>query len=106
MLRMTKSKRSAITNVTAARVTAPPVEASLARKVADSAPAPAERDASRLTADHGDCRPRDINVNANGTELTLHSTVRVERGHQGLLPAGECKPPNMSTAIVVFVKRK
>jgi hypothetical protein len=47
-----------------------------------------------------------INVNANGTELTLHSTVRVEHGYQGPLPAGESKPPNVSTAMVVFVKRK
>jgi hypothetical protein len=49
---------------------------------------------------------RDIlSVNAAGTELTVSTTLRVEHGYQGPLPAGASKSPNVSNSVVVFVKR-
>jgi len=45
-------------------------------------------------------------VNADGTELTVNRTLRVEHGYEGPLAAGESKPPNVSNSVVVFVKRQ
>jgi len=47
-----------------------------------------------------------LSLNAAGTELTVNTTVRVEHGYQGPLPAGASKSPNVSTAVVVFVRRQ
>ena len=47
-----------------------------------------------------------LSLNADGTEMSVTSTIRVEHGYQGRLPAGESKPPNVSTAITVFRKRQ
>ena len=50
---------------------------------------------------------RDIlTVNADGTELTVTSTLRVEHGYQGPLPAGVSKSPNVSNSVVVFTRRQ
>ena len=50
---------------------------------------------------------RDIlSVNGAGTELTVKSTLRVEHGYQGPIPAGVSKSPNVSSSVVVFVKRE
>lgn len=46
-----------------------------------------------------------LTVNADGTELTVNTTLRVEHGYQGPLAAGASKPPNVSNAVVVFVRR-
>jgi hypothetical protein len=46
-----------------------------------------------------------LSLNADGTELTVTSTLRVEHGYQGPLPAGASKSPNVSNSVVVFVKR-
>ena len=46
-----------------------------------------------------------LTVNADGTELTVNTTLRVEHGYQGPLPAGASKSPNVSNAVVVFVRR-
>jgi hypothetical protein len=47
-----------------------------------------------------------LSVNPAGTELTLNTTVRVEHGYEGALPAGEKKSPNVSTATAVFRKQQ
>ena len=46
-----------------------------------------------------------LSVNAEGTELTVNTTLRVEHGYQGPLPTGATKASNVSNAVVVFVKR-
>ena len=46
-----------------------------------------------------------LSVNADGTELTVNRTLRVEHGNEGPLAAGASKPPNVSNSVVVFVKR-
>jgi hypothetical protein len=45
-------------------------------------------------------------VNPSGGELTVNTTVRVEHGYQGPLPAGASKSPNVSTAVSVFRKQR
>lgn len=47
-----------------------------------------------------------LNLNADGTELTVSTTLRVEHGYQGPLPTGASKSPNVSNAVVVFVRRQ
>ena len=47
-----------------------------------------------------------LSLNPEGSELTVNTTVRVEHGYQGPLPAGASKSPNVSTAVVVFVRRQ
>ena len=47
-----------------------------------------------------------LSVNADGTELTVNRTVRVEHGYEGPLSAGASKSPNVSNSVVVFVKRR
>ena len=46
-----------------------------------------------------------FSLNPAGTELTVHSVLRVEHGYEGQLAAGQSKPPNVSTATMVFRKR-
>lgn len=46
-----------------------------------------------------------ITVDRSGRELTVSTTVRVEHGYQGPLPAGAAKSPNVSTAVSVFRKQ-
>src|SRR5262245_3014094 len=38
-----------------------------------------------------------FSLNPAGTELTVHSVLRVEHGYEGQLAAGQSKPPNVST---------
>jgi hypothetical protein len=45
-------------------------------------------------------------VNPAGSELTVNTTLRVEHGYEGTLPAGEKKPPNVSNATSVFRKQQ
>jgi hypothetical protein len=47
-----------------------------------------------------------ITVDPSGRELTVSSTVRVEHGYQGPLPAGASKSPNVSTAVSVFRRQQ
>jgi hypothetical protein len=47
-----------------------------------------------------------LSVNPAGTELTVDTIVRVEHGYEGVLPAGEKKSPNVSTATSVFRKQQ
>ena len=50
---------------------------------------------------------RDVlDVNADGTELTITSTLRVEHGYQGPLPTGASRPPNVSNSVAVFTRRQ
>jgi hypothetical protein len=44
-------------------------------------------------------------LGADGTELTVTTTMRVEHGYQGVLPAGETKPPNVANTTRVFRKQ-
>jgi hypothetical protein len=46
-----------------------------------------------------------LTVDRSGRELTVSTTVRVEHGYQGPLPAGAAKSPNVSTAVSVFRKQ-
>ena len=46
-----------------------------------------------------------LSVNPAGTEMTVDTTVRVEHGYEGVLSAGEKKPPNVSNATAVFRKQ-
>jgi len=49
---------------------------------------------------------RDIlSVNADGSRLTVNTTLRVEHGYEGPLPPGATKSPNVSNAVVVFIRR-
>lgn len=45
-------------------------------------------------------------LNPAGTELTVSSVLRVEHGYEGQLAAGQSKPPNVSTATMVFRKQE
>ena len=47
-----------------------------------------------------------LNVNSDGSELTVNTTVRVEHGYQGAPPPGEAKAPNVSTARTVFRRQR
>ena len=47
-----------------------------------------------------------FNVNSDGSELTVNTTVRVEHGYQGVPPPGEAKAPNVSTARTVFRRQR
>ena len=46
-----------------------------------------------------------LSLNPAGTELTVTSVLRVEHGYEGQLAAGQSKPPNVSTATMVFRKQ-
>lgn len=46
-----------------------------------------------------------FSLNPAGTELTVTSVLRVEHGYEGQLAAGQSKPPNVSTATMVFRKQ-
>lgn len=45
-------------------------------------------------------------LNPAGTELTVHSVLRVEHGYEGQLAPGQSKPPNVSNATMVFRKQE
>jgi hypothetical protein len=45
-----------------------------------------------------------LSVNPAGTEMTVTTTVRLEHGYEGTLPAGEKRSPNVSNATAVFRK--
>ena len=47
-----------------------------------------------------------LNVNSDGSELTVNTTVRVEHGYQGAPPPSEAKVPNVSTARSVFRRQR
>jgi len=47
-----------------------------------------------------------FSLNPAGTELTVASVLRVEHGYEGQLAAGQSKPPNVSTATMVFRKQQ
>jgi len=50
---------------------------------------------------------RDIlSLNADGSQLTVSTTLRVEHGYEGPLPPGATKASNVSNAVVVFVRRQ
>jgi hypothetical protein len=46
-----------------------------------------------------------LSLDRSGREMTVSTTVRVEHGYQGPLPAGAAKSPNVSTAVSVFRKQ-
>jgi hypothetical protein len=47
-----------------------------------------------------------LNLNSDGSELTVNTTVRVEHGYQGAPPPSEAKVPNVSTARSVFRRQR
>ena len=47
-----------------------------------------------------------FNVGADGSELTVTTTLRVEHGYEGVLAAGQTKPPNVSTTTRVFRRQR
>ena len=47
-----------------------------------------------------------LNVNSDGSELTVNTTVRVEHGYQGAPPPGGVKAPTVSTAQTVFRRQR
>jgi len=47
-----------------------------------------------------------FSVGSGGTELTVTTTMRVEHGYEGVLPAGQTKPPNVSTTTRVFRRQR
>ena len=46
-----------------------------------------------------------LSVTPAGSELTVNTTVRVEHGYEGVLPAGEKRSPNVSNSTTVFHKQ-
>lgn len=47
-----------------------------------------------------------FSLNPAGTELTVNSVLRVEHGYEGQLAPGQSKPPNVSSATMVFRKQQ
>ena len=47
-----------------------------------------------------------LSLNPAGTEMTVHSVLRVEHGYEGQLAPGQSKPPNVSNATMVFRKQE
>jgi hypothetical protein len=46
-----------------------------------------------------------LRLNAERTELTVETMVRVEHGYQGVRPSVESKAPNVGTAVRVFRRK-
>ena len=47
-----------------------------------------------------------FSLSADGAELTLTTTMRVEHGYEGVLPSGQTKPPNVSNTTRVFRRQR